>query len=278
MKEALGDRFRPMKDVPEHEVFNSQANFMQNEISKLKEGLKNGRRMDDRGHLERRKIELEPGIIGTAEGSARVRMGKTDVMAGIKFETGTPYPDHPDEGTLSTHLDLSPIALYNFGQANTRPRETELARVIDRGIRQSQCFDLKEMCITPGEEVITTYIDLLVVNYDGNIYDAGNLAGLAALTNSTIPFSKFNGGDDRALDIRHLPISSTFARIDKKILLDPTYLEELASNAMLTITVDEKGGVRAMQKGAWGGFTKEEVTRCLDTALESDELRKGYFD
>jgi exosome complex component RRP41 len=274
--DALNGRFKP-GDSRDHRVINSQANFFMKEISQLREKLENGQRMDNRDHLKRREVEVETRIIGTADGSARVRMGNTEVIAGVKFELGTPYPDHPDEGTLSTHLDLSPISLYNFGQSNTRPRETELARVIDRGIRQSECIDLKAMCITPGEEVITTYIDLLVVNYDGNIYDAGNLASLAALSQSSVPFSKFDKGDDRLMEISHLPISSTFVKIDGKILLDPTYLEEMASEAMLTITTDENSNIRAMQKGVWGGFTSDEIMNCLDTALESDDLRTGYF-
>jgi exosome complex component RRP42 len=60
--------------------------------------LKNDTRFDGRKKDEYRPIEVETGFIKTAEGSARVKIGNTEVLAGIKFEVGTPYPDIPEEG------------------------------------------------------------------------------------------------------------------------------------------------------------------------------------
>ena len=50
-------------------------------------------RIDGRGRFEPRETTLETGILGNAEGSARVQMGNTIVLAGVKFQLMTPYRD-----------------------------------------------------------------------------------------------------------------------------------------------------------------------------------------
>ena len=52
-----------------------------------------GKRFDNRKLLEYRDIEIESGISKNAEGSARVRIGKTEVVAGVKMDVGEPYTD-----------------------------------------------------------------------------------------------------------------------------------------------------------------------------------------
>ena len=55
-------------------------------------------RYDKRKFDQFRPIEIEYGISSkSAEGSARVKIGETEVVAGIKMELGTPYPDQPDK-------------------------------------------------------------------------------------------------------------------------------------------------------------------------------------
>ena len=58
-------------------------------------------RLDGRNLTDyRQPIEVEYGVVKTAEGSARVKIGETDVMVGVKMEVGEPYPDTPDEGAI----------------------------------------------------------------------------------------------------------------------------------------------------------------------------------
>ncbi len=45
-------------------------------------------------------LKLSNDISYKAEGSARVKMGKTEVIVGVKMQLGEPYPDSPDKGTL----------------------------------------------------------------------------------------------------------------------------------------------------------------------------------
>ena len=58
--------------------------------SHLRELADNDQRLDSRAQFEGRDVDVEVGILANAEGSARVRMGDTIVLAGVKFQTMTP--------------------------------------------------------------------------------------------------------------------------------------------------------------------------------------------
>ena len=64
---------------------------------RITELLKEGKRLDGRGSFDYREIQIETGVSNKAEGSARVRIGKTEVIVGVKLNTQDPYPDHQDE-------------------------------------------------------------------------------------------------------------------------------------------------------------------------------------
>ncbi len=231
--------------------------------------LESGKRIDDRGFEERRKIEIMPNFVPRAEGSARLRLGDTDVLAGIKMDTGTPFSDTPDSGVMTTNAELIPMASPFFESGPPRPEAIEISRVVDRGIRESQTVDMGKLCITPGEEVWIMFIDIHTLDYDGNLIDAASLAALSALKSTTVPAKKFEKGEDYPLPVEHLPIASTFVKIGDKILLDPSYEEEQVADARLTVTFDENGDLRAMQKGIGGGFTPEEIKYMMEVAKKS---------
>src|SRR3990170_2553943 len=65
-----------------------------------------GTRTDGRAFDEPRKLIVEKNYIKTAEGSARVRLGNTDVLVGVKIGIGEPYPDTPTSGVLTTSAEL----------------------------------------------------------------------------------------------------------------------------------------------------------------------------
>jgi exosome complex component RRP42 len=76
----------------------------------LKKMFLEGKRFDGRGLTDFRDVSIEYNISNKAEGSARVRMGKTDVVVGVKLQTGEPYPDSQDKGNLMVSGDLLPLA------------------------------------------------------------------------------------------------------------------------------------------------------------------------
>jgi exosome complex component RRP42 len=234
--------------------------------------IENGRRIDGRSFDDIREIKIETGIVkDKAEGSALVKLGNSEVLCGVKVEVGAPFPDRPDSGVMMTGAELVPIAAPDFEMGRPGEEAIELARVVDRGIRESKMIDLEKLVIEKGEKVWIIYIDLHVLNHDGNLLDASTLAAVAALNTTWMP--KYDKKTetvvrekDMNLPISKLPVSFTFAKIGKSIVLDPILDEEFAMDARLTVTVTDKH-IHSMQKGENGAFKPEEVSMMVDKAF-----------
>lgn len=238
-------------------------------------------RVDGRGLTEYREIQVEQGVIGSAEGSARVLLGKTEVMVGIKIEIGDPYSDTPNEGVLAVNAELVPLASPTFEPGPPDENAIELARVVDRGIRESKAIDFEKLCVQPGKKVFVIFVDVYVLNYDGNLIDASALAAIAALLNTKMFKYEIEEGEVKIkpgytpLSVEKHPIAVTFAKINDKLIVDPRLEEEQVMDTRLTMTIDDDGNICAIQKGGTGYFTPKEVLEAAKTAKEKvEEIRK----
>jgi len=243
--------------------------------------LAKGKRIDGRGLTDYREIQIETGLIERAEGSARVRLGKTEVLVGTKIEIGEPFSDVPNEGVLTVNAELVPLASPTFEPGPPDENAIELARVVDRGIRESKAIALEDLCLIPGKKVFIVFIDIYVLNHDGNLIDASALASLAALMNTKIFNYEIENGEIKIksgykqLPIRNYPIAVTFAKINNQLVVDPWLEEENVMNARLTITLEKDGKICAMQKGGSGCFTTKQILEAVKIASEkAKELRK----
>jgi exosome complex component RRP42 len=234
-----------------------------------------GKRHDGRGLEEFRPLSIQTRYIKQAEGSARVRLGDTDVVVGIKMATGTPYPDAPNDGTMTTSAELRPMASSDFEIGPPSQASIELARVVDRGIRESKCIDFEALCITPGEKIWMSYLDMHAVDYDGNLFDACSIGCIASLLTATVPASKIEGaGEDKPMPVRDVPIMVTAVKLGNTIVFDPDGIEEKVGGPRLSVSFDRAGNVRAMQKGLGGAFTRDEVLQIVNTGRRlAGELR-----
>ncbi len=236
---------------------------------------KEGKRVDGRGFDDYRKITIERNVIKNAEGSAKVKIGNTMVMAGIKLEIGEPYPDSPEEGTMTTSVELPPLASPEFEPGPPTPDAIEIARVIDRGIRESEYIKLDQLVVEPGEKVWIVFIDIHVLDYDGNLFDAGSLAASVALQNAIIPNERHELGENKPLPVGKPPISCTFVKFGDSIVVDPNLDEEQVAEARFTVALDENGDIRAMQKGLAGSFTLDEIKNNINRArIHAKNIRK----
>lgn len=250
-------------------------------IQYLNDLAKMNKRPDGRGLLDYRKpITIKYGISKNAEGSAEVTIGKTRVVCGVKMELGEPFADRPDEGSLMVTAEFAAVSSPMFEPGAPGEGSIELARVVDRGIRESGAIDVKKLCIKPGEKIWLVMIDMYIQNHDGNLIDACALAAIAALKKAIFPKLKDDKIDygqhtKEKLPIEHTPIACTFQKIGNYIMLDTTAAEEEAMTARMTITIDETGTINAAQKGGSEGLSEEEISKCIDIAVEkSKELRK----
>ena len=241
---------------------------------------KKSERADKRKPDEFRKVTVETGVIDNAEGSARVRMGNTEVIAGVKLSVGTPFPDKLDEGVLISNAEFSPLSSAEFEIGRPGEDVIEFARVIDRGIRESKAIDVKKLCIEKGEKVWSVFIDIQIVNHDGNLADAGALAATAAL--NTAVFPEFDGENvlfgkktKKKLPVTAKPVAVTVYRIADKFFLDPNADEEDLASVKLTIATNDDGNICAVQKSGSEKLTPKEIEEAIDLSVKKGkELRK----
>lgn len=236
--------------------------------------ISRGKRIDGRGLDDYRDLNLQVGPIEKANGSSQVYLGKTKVLAGVKIQSGTPFPDTPNEGILTVNAELVPLASPSFEPGPPGENAIELARVVDRGIRESKAIDLKRLCIDPGKKVFVVFLDLYILDHDGNLIDASATAALSALLNAKMQEFKVDDGELvlkeklMPLPLLNRPVTVTFAKLDKTIVVDPCLEEEQVMTARLTIAVNEVDSICAMQKGGLGVFTPDEVRSAAKMAVE----------
>jgi ribosomal RNA-processing protein RRP42 (EC 3.1.13.-) len=149
--------------------------------------LKRGERIDNRGLLDYRPINVILNPIEKAEGSALVRLGKTQVLVGVKLDLGVPFRDRPNEGVLQVHAEFVPLASPSFEPGPPDENAIELARVVDRSIREPKVIKLDELVIEPERTVWVVYNDIYLVDHAGNAIDASMLASMLALATTKIP-------------------------------------------------------------------------------------------
>ncbi|MCW4049390.1 MAG: exosome complex protein Rrp42 [Candidatus Bathyarchaeota archaeon] len=241
---------------------------------KIQEVIATGKRMDGRELLEFRELEIKTNFLAKAEGSAEVRLGKSHVIVGVKAGVGHPFDDTPDKGVMMVSSEFTPVAHPTWEPGPPNEASIELARVVDRGIRAAEVIDMSKMCLISGEKVYLIFVDLYVLNYDGNLIDACSAGAMAALNTAEIPVYKVTKGKveltdkTKKLKLGAQPIAITVVKIGNDLIVDPSADEEEVLDGRITITVDEKGTINAIQKRGAVGFTVDEIKKCINIAKE----------
>ena len=248
---------------------------------KIKEYLSEGKRFDNRKLEDFRDIVIETGVSKNAEGSAKVKIGNTEVLVGVKMDVSEPYPDSPDKGNLMVTAELLPLSASRFELGPPKIESIELARVTDRAIRESKVIDFEKLCIKEGEKVWTVFIDIYSINADGNLLDAAGIGAIVALANAKMP--KYDAKEEKVLHgessnksvplKKEIPLSITVHKLGDHLIIDPTQEEEDISETRVTIG-SHKGSISSMQKGNAKDLTEEEMFNILDL---SEKVWKKLF-
>ena len=246
--------------------------------------LKEDKRIDGRALDEQRPLSIETGVIPKANGSARIKLGNTEVITGVKIQPDKPFPDLGDKGILICTAEILPLADPRVEPGPPTEEVIELARVVDRGIRETEMIDLSQLVLKEGKSVIGLFIDSSVIDSDGNLFDACSYASVTAILSCTVP--KYELKDDVPVlvegvtskpPLKTIPVSVTMARIGNYIVVDPTAEEEACMDARITITTNSEGNICALQKGGSDGFTVDQLVRCSEVALSvGTKIRKRF--
>lgn len=238
--------------------------------------LAQGKRIDGRAFDQPRPLSIETGVIPKANGSARVRLGDTEIVTGIKIQPDKPFPDLGDKGIFICTAEILPLAHPDAEPGPPGEDVIELARVVDRGIRESGMIDMSQLVLEKDKSVIGIFADNSVVDHNGNLFDACSYATTAAILSCKIPKWEIKNdapvlveGHESNPPITTIPVSVTMGRIGEHILVDPNAEEWECIDARITITTNSDGNICALQKGGEDGFTIEQLSKCADIAISA---------
>lgn len=150
--------------------------------------VNNDIRPDGRGLDQFRPVIINVSSIGTADGSAIVKIGNTTVVCGIKAELAKPKASEPENGYIVPNIELSPLCSPKFRPGAPTEEAQVCAKALSDLIVNSQCLKLTDLCVAKEKLVWTLYCDLVCFDHDGCILDAAIIALIAALKTRKLNF------------------------------------------------------------------------------------------
>lgn len=242
-------------------------------------GIQEDLRVDGRGCEDYRCIEVETDVVSNTSGSARVKLGHTDILVGVKAEMAVPKHERPYEGYLEFFVDCSANATPEFEGRGGEELGTEISNTLYRIFNSKSCVDLKSLCIHPGEHCWVLYVDVLLLECDGNLFDAISMAAKAALFNTRIPKVRVLEDEEGSkeielsddpfdciqLNVENVPCIITVTKIGHRHVVDATVQEEACSLASLLISVTSKGVLTCIRKVGKGSLDPESIFEMIET-------------
>lgn len=84
-------------------------------------------------------------------------------MAKVSCEVGQPKQTRPTEGFLYINVEFSPMAEAHFEPGKQTEQANEMARVLERCLRDSRAVDLESLCIMAGAKVLSFFIFFFLI-------------------------------------------------------------------------------------------------------------------
>ncbi|EAW64734.1 exosome component 7, isoform CRA_b [Homo sapiens] len=192
---------------------------------------------------------------------------------------GTPKLEKPNEGYLEFFVDCSASATPEFEGRGGDDLGTEIANTLYRIFNNKSSVDLKTLCISPREHCWVLYVDVLLLECGGNLFDAISIAVKAALFNTRIPRVRVLEDEEGSKDIElsddpydcirlsveNVPCIVTLCKIGYRHVVDATLQEEACSLASLLVSVTSKGVVTCMRKVGKGSLDPESIFEMMET-------------
>eukprot|EP01017_Pseudomicrothorax_dubius_P042418 TRINITY_DN6921_c0_g1_i5.p1 TRINITY_DN6921_c0_g1~~TRINITY_DN6921_c0_g1_i5.p1 ORF type:complete len:255 (-),score=37.65 TRINITY_DN6921_c0_g1_i5:281-1045(-) len=237
----------------------------------IRKSLDEGLRLDGRGLLDGRIIQI---VFGDKLGQVEVCLGKTRIYANITSNLVEPNPSRPNEGFMKFGVDLS--VLSNDEQALSQHRmhrySAEISKVLENIIKATKVVDAESLVVQANKLVWSIYVQLSVVNNDGNLIDALYLAAILALLSHKTPIVTSEGGDRFSvkpdttkypLSVAHIPIAMTFAFFNEgeTIIFDPTREEEEIMDGRITVAMNIYRDLCYLQKPGGAPLSADVILR-----------------
>jgi ribonuclease PH len=220
-----------------------------------------------RGSDELRPVTLERAVAPYAEGSCRVRFGRTEVFCTATVEETVPgWRKGTGAGWVTGEYAMLPRSTQTRSRrerGRIGGRTQEIQRLVGRSLRAA--MDLAAL----GERMITVDCDVIVA--DGGTRTAAITGGAVALADACrwlIEEGRLDGSP-----LRESVAAVSVGIVEGEPRLDLEYVEDVAAEVDMNVVMLESGGLVEVQgTGEQGTFSRDELDRLLD--LAADGIRR----
>ena len=246
--------------------------------------LADGLRPDGRHLRQPRSSELQRKTLGSALGSASLRLGRSSVMAGVRGEL-------EELGRIEVSVELPPLCSALFREKHRALGQMSfLSKTLTEILNLPSVFDPTQL-VCQGEVSWVLHVHIICLNYDGNAFDLCLLAAIAALEDAEMPaLVKIPGPDGpeaerlaiappnspdvvaeaRKLLLLQRPLPVTFARMPGgQWVLDPCAVEESLGASVSLCFLDGRWLVFHQGGGADSNRFLEELMPVARSSTET---------
>ena len=201
-------------------------------------------RPDGRSPKQYRKISITR-LTSSFNSPINVCLGNTQIFSQINAKLVSPKIERPSEGIISFQVDthhLKPSADFNSTNEALNEFRININTILEKCLKESHALDTNILCVIPGKIVFKIILEISIIKYDGNIYDASIIAALCSWLSFKIPFFRLKGGElyyDSFINLTtiHMPVCVTFGIFEK----DDEKVEFVVDNTLEEDQVHHKG-------------------------------------
>uniref|UniRef100_A0AC35F6J3 Exoribonuclease phosphorolytic domain-containing protein n=1 Tax=Panagrolaimus sp. PS1159 TaxID=55785 RepID=A0AC35F6J3_9BILA len=244
------------------------------------DGINQGLRNDGRELMDFRPIVVEFDVMPNTHGSARVRLGQTDLIAAIKLKMRQVTDTEDFSNRIDFYVTCSAVASTDFAGKHGDDCAQRIASLLRKAYRNDFILpELKKFKLSK-DRYYQTKVDILILQYDGNAVDAASVAAKAALSDlkyiiptmiardkgKTVPQLPGKARSQiQTLDISNVPMIVTLNSFGDNIFLDATLEEEQCVGGVLhvgVIPLKEENYMNEIEM-------KEQAENCFITLLKN---------
>uniref|UniRef100_A0A914QP31 Ribosomal RNA-processing protein 42 n=1 Tax=Panagrolaimus davidi TaxID=227884 RepID=A0A914QP31_9BILA len=244
------------------------------------DGINQGLRNDGRELMDFRPIVVEFDVMPNTHGSARVRLGQTDLIAAIKLKMRQVTDTEDFSNRIDFYVTCSAVASPDFAGKHGDDCAQRIASLLRKAYRNDFILpELKKFKLSK-DRYYQTKVDILILQYDGNAVDAASIAAKAALSDlkfiiptmiardkgKTVPQLPGKARSQiQTLDISNVPMIVTLNSFGDNIFLDATLEEEQCVGGVLhvgVIPLKEENYMNEIEM-------KEQAENCFITLLKN---------
>lgn len=222
-----------------------------NELKSFTDILSSERRVDGRRPHDTRRFHID-----FRPNAAIVRLGRTLVSCTNTLAQEAPAAERPSEGRHTIAISSPHSADFAF--------RTEALSQMRGVLHKTRALDLESLVVRIGELAWSVRSDIVIIDNDGGLLEAMNLALAASLLATKLPGPR----GMRPLVLHHLPLAITFGIFEAHLLVaDPTAREAAAMRGTVTVFANAQGELCGLFKSGGAPLRQAAVDAAVAQAI-----------